>query len=192
MSLNNEQFQRLYQSQLREGQEYQDFITRLLLQRKGIVLMQTVSRSCQNSIGETLSGYEIKYDKEYHRTGNLWIEVAEKASIREGPYAKSGIYRDDNAFMWVIGDRQNVFVILKKLLIAEAEAISTRIIENKLKTSKGFTLPGSRAKRLSAMVIHPTREDKSIESDERMEEMRKEAAELRSMLLSNPRQTKLF
>jgi hypothetical protein len=77
------EFGRYYREQLLEGIEFQDFIAEQL-HLQGVVLQNFSSKKYQLR-RENLLGLEIKFDKKYEKTGNLYIETAEKASIREGP-----------------------------------------------------------------------------------------------------------
>ena len=49
-------------------------------------------------------------------TGNIYIETAEKAIPREGPYVQSGIYRDDESWLYGIGDYSKFYIFGKKCL----------------------------------------------------------------------------
>ena len=74
------------QVQIEDGVRFQDFVVDLAWQA-GLVIAQYASKTYQLAIGESRSGVEIKYDKRRAETGNLCIEVAEKARPRPGPYA---------------------------------------------------------------------------------------------------------
>jgi hypothetical protein len=97
-------------NKIESGLRYQDFAIDLLYQTIGLVVVQYASRMYQISIGESRTGVEIKHDEKYATTGNLWIEVAEKARPRDGDYFPSGICRDDNSWFYVIGNRNIRFV----------------------------------------------------------------------------------
>jgi len=94
----------------------------------------------QNSIGESLQGFEVKFDDMLHKTGNLWIEIAEKTNPNNEEYVSSGVFRKDNTWVYIIGDRKELFVFSKKLLKRFAESGKFEIRENNMKTSRGFLL----------------------------------------------------
>jgi len=92
------------QAQIADGELYQDFIVDVLFEHLGLAVVQYTSKAYQYAVGESRTGVEIKHDKRYADTGNLYIETAEKAMPRPGPYVPSGIWRTDNAWLYVIGD----------------------------------------------------------------------------------------
>ena len=137
------------------GTVYQDFIVDLMFKRRALVIMQFASREYQFERGESLSGVEIKNDEKFHQTGNLWIEVGEKAAPRDGDYAPAGILREDNSWLYIIGDYQTVFVFGKRNLVLLYESKRYQIRENDRKTSQGFLLPRVDANRWALFVEHP-------------------------------------
>lgn len=139
---------------MRVGEEYQDFIVALLFRKLGWPIMQHVSAKRQIHVGESSSRVEIKFQDRYRETGNLWIEVAEKAQPRPGEYAPSGITdrSHDNALFLVTGDRDTVFFFAKRHLNKLAASQQYRIIENHTKTSMGFLLPDSHARYVADFV----------------------------------------
>lgn len=135
-----------YKEKLEAGLEYQDFIADQL--RKAdpcIILGAYSSRRWQNEHGESASGIEIKHDMKLKETGNLYIEVAEKsnASLRE--YTASGIMREDNTWLYLIGDFDQAFLFSKhqlKMVYADRNHWGARDIrERQTLTSIGFTYP---------------------------------------------------
>lgn len=134
------------------GQRFQDHVVDLLFRRRGLVISQFVSREYQIRLGESLQGVEIKHDEKYSLTGNLWIEVGEKALPRAGEYAPSGVLRDDNTWLYVIGDYQTVFAFAKQNLILLYESKRYSLRENDRKTSVGFLFPRVDAERWAAFI----------------------------------------
>lgn len=92
-----------YSDKLEEGLQFQDFCTRQLYQR-GLVVVGYASRKYQNEEGENMLGAEIKRDGNFRKTGNLYLEVAEKSHPDKPAYTSSGIMRQDNSWLFVIGD----------------------------------------------------------------------------------------
>ena len=129
-----------YANKLEQGLEYQDFIMDLLLREKGVAIGGYASRRYQKNKGETAQGVEIKHDDNYEKTGNLYIEISEKSNPANAQYVASGIYREDNTWLWVIGNYQDVFVFSKKFLVKMHEGKKyDRVVETP--TSRGMLVP---------------------------------------------------
>jgi hypothetical protein len=144
-----------YRVKLESGQLYQDFIVDLLLHTLGLAVVQYASRTYQITVGESRTGVEIKHDEKYAHTGNLWIEVAEKARPRAGAFVPSGIDRGDNSWLYVIGNYDTVFGFPKTYLRALKEAGRYRVRENLTHTSIGYLLPSQDAHKYAAFVLTP-------------------------------------
>lgn len=136
-----------YSKNLNDGAEFQDYVTHRLLQC-GIVVNQYSSKKYQIEHGESASGIEVKYDKLFHDTGNLYIEYQEKSNKDNPEYVNSGILRKDNTWLWVIGDYDDLYLIPKKSLqrvyfdyVAgkASPRFGIRLVETP--TSKGMLLP---------------------------------------------------
>jgi len=104
-----------YADKLEQGLVFQDVVTKELY-RRGIVVVGYSSRRFQNDEGENLLGAEIKRDGEFRKTGNLYIEVAEKADPRNKVFVPSGIMRADNSWLYVIGDEETIYIFSIKYL----------------------------------------------------------------------------
>ncbi len=125
-----------YQDKLTEGLEFQDTVTRALYQQ-GIVIVGYASYRYQLSEGENMLGAEIKRDGLFRCTGNLYIEVAEKAHPDRQLFVPAGIRRNDNSWLFIIGDEKTIWIFANKYL---------RFLEKRYKrvekaTSLGFLLP---------------------------------------------------
>lgn len=177
------------QNKIESGQVYQDFICDLLLQTIGLPVVQYASRLYQTQIGESRTGVEIKHDEKYAKTGNLWIEVAEKARPRAGDYAESGIRRGDNSWLYVIGNYDIVFIFAKTILCALADSGRYPIRENGTATSRGFLLPDPHAKRYAACVLAPKAEITITKAVSNLQDI---GRALHRAVLSNPAQGSLF
>jgi len=132
------------------GQLYEDFV-RQQLATVGMHINIYSSKRYQISRGESPNGAEVKYDDNMRRTGNLWIELAEKACPRNGRYARSGVYRQGFTF-YIQGDYSQFFIFPTDTLRCEVESGRYKHLENKTKTSVGILLPCRQAQRLGAMV----------------------------------------
>ncbi len=141
-------------TQLKNGQEFQDFAADALY-AAGYPVTTYSSKTYQLNVGESRGGWEFKYDMKYARSGNLWIEVAEKARPRAGDYAPSGIYARTNTKFYVIGNYDRIFVYDKKILLIFHKAGRYTVIENQTKTSKGFLFPDADARKYAIFILEP-------------------------------------
>ena len=133
-----------YKEKLEEGLIFQDVVTRELYQR-GIIIVGYSSRRFQNTEGENMIGAEIKRDGNFRKTGNIYLETAEKSHPSNANYVKSGIFRDDNSWLFVIGDERSVYVFSTKylkLLVAQKKWHEVR-----KSTSIGTLMPTGQAER---------------------------------------------
>lgn len=126
-----------YSTQLEKGQHYQDYVA-WRLGAEGIVLNNYQTRQAQWAHGENALGMEIKFDDKFDQTGNLWIEVAEKTDAAKLHWVESGIFRNDRAWLYAIGNYVEMFIFSIKRL--QDISRQYKVIENGLKTSRGFLL----------------------------------------------------
>jgi len=139
-----------YGDMLEKGDDFQKHVAEVCWGVLAISLDFT-GKENQLLIGETLQGIEVKFDDKYAKTGNLWIETAEKTSPELRNYSPSGIFRSDNTWLYIIGDYTTLFVFGKKTLQRLCEDFD--IIENNRRTSRGFLLPDGIARRFAEKVI---------------------------------------
>jgi hypothetical protein len=128
-----------FRQQLEDGQAYQDFIAQRLA-RHGIILNNFQSRDMQRQHGENMLGLEIKYDKKFQTTQRLWIECAEKYTPGQALWGASGIDRQDQSWLFGIGDYAQFFLFSKRTLRRFRDRTHPAIIENDRHTSRGFLL----------------------------------------------------
>lgn len=128
-----------YSEKLQQGLEFQDFITDLLIKEIGISLSSYSSKKFQNAVGENKQGFEIKFDNRMIETGNIYIEVKEKAHPDNANYVDSGIFRNDNTWLYLIGNYTTVYIFGKSLLKLMYK--SGKYKEVQISTSIGFLLP---------------------------------------------------
>ena len=105
-----------YHDKLEQGLEFQDVVTEALYHR-GIVVVGYASRVFQNKRGENMLGAEIKNDAKFRKTGNLYIEIAEKSNPDKLNYTQSGIMRGDNQWLFVIGDIKTLWIFSTRCLV---------------------------------------------------------------------------
>jgi hypothetical protein len=133
------------------GLEFQDLVVDLLREELGIVITNYQSRRFQFGVGENKQGIEIKLDRDILRTNNVSIEIAEKARAANPDYAPSGIYRNDNSWLYIQGNWDIVFIFAKSILRLLHR--SGRYRTNILPTLKSFLLPVDEARKYAARVL---------------------------------------
>ena len=178
-----------YKAKLESGLLYQDFVVDAAWHLLGLAIVQYSSKAYQQSVGESRTGVEIKHDEKFSETGNLWIEIEEKASQRPGPYVQSGIYRVDNCWLYVIGNYDIIFFFSKRWLQQLHKSDRYRTIENNTKTLRGFLFCEKDAKRYGVVILEPNAETKVAKLTF---DLAKAGKELHQMLLEKPGQMTLF
>lgn len=141
-----------YKGKLEAGLEYQDFISDQLRKSEPCIIIGAYSsKKYQYEHGESSSGIEIKHDMMMKATGNLYIEVAEKSNANLPDFTESGIMRNDNTWLYLIGDYEQAFLFSKKqlrIIYEDKQYYKQRGIQEKQKdTSIGFILPIGYAKK---------------------------------------------
>lgn len=127
-----------YEKDLREGLKFQDHAMRLFYEQKGIPLMFFSSVANQVHVGENLNGVEIKYDRRFRQTGNLYIETRERSSPTS-QWHEAGITKQDNSWAFAIGDYDLIYVFAVKQLRWLWNMNKYHRV--KTDTSEGFLLP---------------------------------------------------
>lgn len=131
-------YKEYYNDCLQKGLEYQDFITTVLLSQIGISISSFSSKKYQYQVGENLQGIEIKFDNKLKETGNIYIEVKEKSHPDNVNYIDSGIYRNDNTWLYIIGDYNCVYIFGKEHLKLMYNSKKYKVINKS--TSIGFLI----------------------------------------------------
>ena len=129
-----------YDARLVEGLQYQDWITQLMLRRRGLAILQCSSKAYQLALGESFTGIEVKYDSIVSSSNKLWIELYERSSD-DRAWVPSGILRRDNTWGWIQGDYRQVYFFAKKDLIEIWHAHLYEHVHNTRDTSIGLLLP---------------------------------------------------
>lgn len=136
-----------YNSLLNEGLEYQDHVSGVLL-RYGLIVNAFSSQKYQLK-GEGWGGIEIKYDRRFHETQNLYIEMSEKRDPSNIKYFPSGISKNDNTWLYVIGDYSTIFLFSKRQLYA----LRHNFKQVQTPTSNGYLLPLASAQKWALKII---------------------------------------
>jgi hypothetical protein len=145
-------YNKYYNAQLEKGQEYQDFVTERLYEI-GLPIISYSSKKFQHTVGENKCGFEIKFDDKLKSTGNLYIEISEKSNPDNPNYIASGIYRNDNTWLYIIGDYSIIYIFSKKQLRKVYETKKGFFREIKIPTSNGFLVPAKYAEEVLAIKI---------------------------------------
>lgn len=131
------------------GLEFQDWIITQLLKDYGYVIQPYSSKKYQYEIGESIQGYEIKYDARstgdctYGKviaTNYVAIEVYEKKNKNDEKWIPSGILREDNTIYYVIGNYDMCWIIDKIVLKRLYKSNNYNVIET-LPTMKTMLIP---------------------------------------------------
>lgn len=145
-----------YAAQLQAGRQFEGYIAKALY-RKGIVIVAYASKKDQLAYGENILGMEIKRDANFRATGNLFIEMAEKTAPQNKEFVPSGICRNDNSWLYLIGDEGYIWIFGIKHLRMLASRYDE--IENRRGTARGFLLPIAVADKYCLRTIALTNED---------------------------------
>jgi hypothetical protein len=138
-----------YMGNLDEAKDFEDFVFDTLMHERKLVCGGYKSRHYQTLHGESLNGVEVKLDREFRKTGNVWIETQERPSV-DHEYKPAGIYHESDPWLFVIGDYSTLWAIASQSLRLIHEANVCPEKENRTRTSRGFLLPVCKADRHAA------------------------------------------
>ena len=133
--------QERYVKSLEKGQVYQDYVVAMLIKHKGIVLSNFSSLLFQYGIGEGYQGFEIKLDLPSKETGRLLIETGRRSSVNDD-WKDSGIYRNDNAEFYIVGN-YGFFYLFDVKVLRRIEKSKNFFREDSSDTGKWFLLEQS-------------------------------------------------
>lgn len=126
------------------GLSFQDFVC-IELSKNSIILQNILSKKYQYQVGENLQGWEIKLDREFQTSRRLSIEIAEKTRADITYWTPSGIYRNDNSWLYIQGNFECFFIFGKKFLKNLHNARNgngdRKYLEGEIPTLKKFYLP---------------------------------------------------
>ena len=102
------------------GDYFQDYVC-IELAKQNIILQNINSKKFQYEVGENLQGFEIKVDNRFNgycptdkpATNQLSIEIAEKTKAENPNYIPSGIYREDNSWLYIQGNQKCFYIFAK-------------------------------------------------------------------------------
>lgn len=136
------------------GQLYQDFVVEQFY-KLGIPLVQYISTAYQYDVGENHGGVEIKLDDRLAETGNLWIEGEEKSNPNNTSFVPSGIFREDNSWLYAIGNYETIFIFQKNFLQMMYQHPRWPVFVSGTKTSKGILLSPSDQDKYAGKILRP-------------------------------------
>ena len=136
-----------------DGIEFQDWVCELMA-REHIILQNLSSKKYQFERGENLQGFEIKLDARCTETGRLSIEVAEKSRASNPRWIPSGIMREDNAWLYIQGNRTQLWIFARNHLRLYREKKRPQEHDS-YGTVRKFYLTIALANRMAAKIVVP-------------------------------------
>ncbi|WP_339684248.1 hypothetical protein [Gimesia maris] len=143
-----------YNNKLKAGEAFQDFVKKHIQEQLHIPINYYTSKEEQYNIGESKQGIEVKLDNRCTETGRLSIEIAEKTKAQNKNFIPSGIFRQDNTWLYLQGNYDMFFIFSKKVLQRFYYCNKPDIHE--LPTIRKFYLPIPLARILAEKIICPT------------------------------------
>ena len=135
------------------GNEFQDLVC-TELGKRGIVFSNFVSKKYQLTVGENIQGFEIKLDNRFPDTRQLSIEIAEKSARDRPNWTPSGIYKQDNTWLYIQGCSSGFYIFAKSLLLLLHKDKKKNYKEYEHNgTIKKFHLPLSDADKYCALYV---------------------------------------
>lgn len=138
-----------YEANLSEAKHFEDFVHDTLLHHKKIVSGMYRSKQYQINYGESATGVEVKLDKSFRLTGNLFIETDERSSVYD-EWRPAGIYHHSQPWLFAVGDTVSFWLFATKTLRNVKEHGDFRQVHNSSNTGIGFLLPTGKADFYSA------------------------------------------
>lgn len=126
-----------YEGLLKMGNEYEDYIDRLL-KANGVYIGLYQTKEEQYNIGESQKGVEIKYNSRFTELKSVYVEVTE--CTKDGnKHVLSGILRNDNTRWMLMGDYKHAVMFDKgELAVIYLSGCCTVIKPHN--TSTGFVM----------------------------------------------------
>ena len=143
---------REYEQRLQVGFEYQDFVMEHLYDKYKFRLLCYSSMKYQKKRGESMNGWEIKYDNIMKSTGNLFIETEEKRGYNQEEYVAAGIYKKDNTVVYAIGDYNELYIFNLDVLLKLHKDGVYEMKENAISRARGFIISKEIAKQHARQV----------------------------------------
>lgn len=144
-----------YLSNLEAAKEFEDFASDILREWD---LSIHVYRSAKRQIldGETRGGVEIKLDRKWKDTGNLFIECEERPNTNIG-YYQAGICGP--CWLYVIGSEERFWLLAVSMLLNARDTFPYRT--NSQDTAKGFLLRTTSADKWAIRIYDGKSQEKT-------------------------------
>jgi len=140
------------------GKKYEDFVMSVLWDNH-IVCLPHRSRYYQWEFGENQQGIEIKEDRKFSTTGNLFVETRERRTTDESSsWRPCGIYDDPPPRLYCIGDYSTIYLLPVSVLrwMAEAGRFGHQVA-NGTGTAYGYLVPTVTATKFAVDIFTPNR-----------------------------------
>ena len=155
-----------YYDRLEDAKEFEQYWCEIIEYKLNLKLTRTLTKENQaRFLGDTLQGFEFKYDHLIDKWGNLWIETQQKTHYTQESFMPSSLTKRDNTWMFCMGDYQRLYFLPKRSLLCELRSGKYEVRKNKRgeeeykATSIGFKLPLERAKKVSVLDLYPIEEE---------------------------------
>jgi hypothetical protein len=126
-----------YQESYQKGLEYQYFIQDYVARRYDYTIDFFEDAYTQFLSGETRQGIEIKNDAMIAKTGNVYLEIAEKKKAENESWIESGILNTKYKY-FLIGDKKVFYMISRENLMKHFESLKPDSLIFEGKTSVGL------------------------------------------------------
>jgi len=103
------EYRALYGKRYIQGIAFQTYVNDLREICGKPLIHYTTTAAEQISIGESIEGYEVKYDSRSWKTGNFAFETHERAGVNRGQLVPSGLWRGDNTTTLIQGNMHDIF-----------------------------------------------------------------------------------
>ena len=133
-------------NKLEKGLEFEEKIYEWLLREKNISCKKNPLQ--KQPLGENAQGIEIKNDQRFNETGNLFISTNK---IYGNKTIGWGIYKDDNSWLYIIGDENTFWIFTCRQLqnFQKENKVFTKVVKHEKGSEVGFLLPISKANKIA-------------------------------------------
>lgn len=148
-----------YEDNLRDAQAFEDFVSDTLFDHAAFALHTYRSPVYQRLKGESRPGLEVKYDRRFRDTGNLYIETEERWNT-EVKFRPAGICKEGTTW-YVIGDYGKFWLFaVTTLRNCQPHCKSPKDTP----TAKGFLLTIDKADKWAAWIFDSEKIDKQAQA----------------------------
>lgn len=138
---------------LKIGEAYQDKVAEVIKKRYGYKIHYYKTKKEQYELGESVEGFEIKYDGWISKSKRMSIEIAERTRKDLQDFTESGIFRKDNTKWYCQGDDKTLWIFSKKKLQEYYRNRCPMVIDDRPPTIKKFYISLETADKLAVRKI---------------------------------------